>query len=367
MHTSPLSPAANAILNKAHERGSTAKTVRGALAFLKATPTGALAGLVELDVRARREHPANPGHRIDFDQVLGNFSHAGRIQHRAARIVAACPKDISPQELLDRVGAAASMLTADARAAVRAMALAFISRRLVSVLQAAWQYRASQSCWAGGEHNIQVIIADVPMARGGSSRAWSRNGKWSGTNSYASLTITERCVGALGYELFVGGLLTVDAEPVGPREYRVVWVEQSRGFELKLVDGWLIRGHHVRGGSLRTARDKARKARLETTLKQRAHRLEHTLTSGTYDLAAIMVCRDDSIGAGNCAPGTDAFIQRFEAILNNRPEISVADLLRLERSPHTLAASRYALARWLHEREYAAQSTPEAEVAPHTA
>ena len=111
--------------------------------------------------------------------------------------------------------------------------------------------------------------------------------------------------------LLISGIVVVDAEKINPREYRITWVEQGRGFELKLVDGWLIRGHHVRTATIEQARNRVRKIRSEGAKKVRLGRLEQK------NLTKIWVGYDDSIQSGNCQSATKNFQARLCDIFGN--------------------------------------------------
>lgn len=129
------------------------------------------------------------------------------------------------------------------------------SEALRGRLAASWPYRRSESGWAGGNHAVSVALGDSPEAAGGSTRAWSNNGKWSGTDSHASLTITRRAVRILGTALIVDGRILVDAAPeTEPGVYAVAWIEQARGFGLKVVRGYCIHGHLRQAASLLAAK-----------------------------------------------------------------------------------------------------------------
>lgn len=339
------------LIQKAQGVGSSAKTVRGALAYLRSQHTPAIPGLVALGKAAHTSSGIRYDRRIDFDRVLG-WSHAARVSSRATALVAGL-SGTTPCELLDAVQTASMHMTGDMRKAAHECVRQKIARCLERSLKGDWPYRTSASGWAGGQHSLEVFIADAPGAAGWSTRVWSSNGKWSGTNSSAQLAITERCIRTLGHSLIEGGLIAVDAECVGNREYRVVWVEQSRGFDLKLVEGWLIRGYHVAGGTLEIARKKATKARVRQAIERRVARLQGQVDSGTYDLSTVMVSRDDSIKAGNCSAGTKAFMKRFEQTIAGRKALPADELLGLERSPYSLAAVTYALARTQHNADVA--------------
>jgi hypothetical protein len=185
----------------------------------------------------------------------------------------------------------------------------------------------------------------VPDAKCWSNRAWSRNGKWSGTNSSAKLSITARCYETFGSNLIIGGLVTLDCEPVGVREYRATWAEQGMGFALKVVQGWFIRGYHVEGGTLEAARRKEEKARRERL----AARQVAKLGMAGVDLSQVWVTRGDSVRAGNCSAGTDSFINRYADALGGRSSIPADELLRLSDDQYTRAAVLRAAIRTLAE------------------
>jgi hypothetical protein len=104
---------------------------------------------------------------------------------------------------------------------------------------------------------VAVRVGAEPFATCETLTAWSHNGKWRGTNSRATITVTRRCLEALGCELVIGGMLTLDAERVGPRAFRAVWAEQSRGLGLKVVHGSLIRGYHSTASTFEKASQEA--------------------------------------------------------------------------------------------------------------
>jgi hypothetical protein len=138
------------------------------------------------------------------------------------------------------------------------------------------------------------------------------------------------------------GLFTLDAEQLptwGPVEvYRAVWVRQGRGVSLVTERGYIAR--HVPSGAtyhsvdadpekaLRGLKRKVnaqsipqpqRDAQRATRAAQRAIRRAASLARlverlSRWDLAEIEhveVTRADSLRAGNCVPGTDAFIDRY--------------------------------------------------------
>ena len=132
-----------------------------------------------------------------------------------------------------------------------------ITRPACKDLKQNWNYKQSRSAWAGGSHSIQITIDfNAPDVQGGSSKVWSDNGKWSGTNSHAHLFVTPA---ALSYfpTLNINGWIILDANRLADGFFEVLYVEQSRGFELRAVQGW------VYNGSLFTRKKAAEKERAQ--------------------------------------------------------------------------------------------------------
>ena len=178
-----------------------------------------------------------------------------------------------------------------------------------NALENAWPYRQSQSSWAGGHHSVRVALG-TPGAQCSSDRVWSDNGKWSGTNSSATVTTDIPTLLAFPTLMTRDGLALCHAEQIGPREFRVRWIEQSTGVSLKTVDGYLIRGYHVRAASVEQARKKAASARR----KQLAALLAKRQSKAT--MTRVYVDFADSIAAGNCLPATQQAAQSIWSRIN---------------------------------------------------
>lgn len=176
--------------------------------------------------------------------------------------------------------------------------------KIQEIVEKQWSYRKASSSWAGGNNRFCVEIGK-PFASGSSYREWSSNGKWSGNSASFRVGISRKAIHYFP-EIWVGGLLVLDAEKIGTREFKLTWVEQGRGFELKTVNGFLIRGHHVETKSVDSARRIAAKRRSEAAKKLLMNRFK-------FDdkvLSKIWVGRSDSLTGGNCPAGTDAFISK---------------------------------------------------------
>ncbi len=190
-----------------------------------------------------------------------------------------------------------------------------------------WPYRRSTSSWAGGEHSVTVRLGDVQPAwnleahrhdmivatgaRCESSKVWSSNGKWSGSNSDAVITTDLPTLLEFPTLRTRDGLMLCRARKIGTREYEVRWIEQSTGVSLKTVDGYLIRGYHVRAVCVERARKKAAKARtlaVAATIRERQAKL--TKRAGLAALRGIYLSVEDSIAAGNCSSSTQQFAKR---------------------------------------------------------
>lgn len=263
------------VIEAAQAAGSAAKTFRGAAKFLIA----AARNTTPLERRGFRVNPRLRDRKAALD---GRYLSCAE---RIARRLGLWSLDVAV-ELAD------SLTSALCRAA---------EKHLIRN----WPYRRSESSWAGGDHSVDVEIGK-PWAWGGSTRAWSRNGKWSGTNSFAKLTVSPTAIILFPTLTTPDGLAVIDAERIGNRIYRITWLEQGRGFDLKAVSGWLIRGVHVQAATLEQARKKAGSARAKAAAAHLAARLVKT------SLNSIWVGLNDSFAAGNCRPSTFAFYEQLK-------------------------------------------------------
>lgn len=184
-------------------------------------------------------------------------------------------------------------------------------------------YRTSSSRWAGGKHTDTVTFG-APTCSGGSHRAWSKNGKWSGSDSYATFTVPENWLEAVyGRGLAsVDGMVTLAAEPVqgaGPELFRATWAEQGRGFAISPVSGYIARltvrvganpDHHHEDGGTNTYTYHAETARAALDGVARKARLKPARRKGVVDLnrlvrryGALPVTFADAIACGLCKTG----------------------------------------------------------------
>ena len=273
--------------------------------------------------------------------------HLNRLQKRCKKEFSRLLKADRPHHLAWEISV---KWTLDAKKALHKEADRAVSEIIRSVLD--WPYRRSESSWAGGEHGIQVTLGDTPDAECSGYRVWSSNGKWSGQNSIAKLAITRRCFDLLGKNLTIGGLVTLDADEIEPRVFRAVWAEQGRGFSLKLVEGWIVRGFHSTADTLEKAKRAANNARKKIAEIELAKRI----TLDGVDLKTLFVRRSDSIKAGNCSAGTDSFIRTMKNLIGVAKEISAYTLLRMRDDYHVRLAIHMAQARRAVSAEFLADS-----------
>lgn len=210
------------------------------------------------------------------------------------------------------------------------------------LLASQWPYRRARSTWAGGKHFIYAsVVSNAAYAGGHTERVWSANGKWSGNDSYCTLRFTRRCIDEFGDQVVVGTLVTLDCERVELRTYRATWAEQSRGVDLKMVDGWLVRGYHSTASTLQRALKQAAEARSKAAAMLAMQRAK---ADGPW-LTRIYVTYEDSLSAGNCIPGTRSFVERHGLSTLNQQAIRADALLALEDSSFTRAAIAFAARR----------------------
>jgi hypothetical protein len=290
----------NSYIARAQEMGSSAKTLKGAGKYIVANAE-AHHGLQYIDrISSGDAEPAwgfpklrinRPrGHRADYiDQQWRKRVDARKRLPKAAEARA--------REIVNRANAqrARQRLEATGASAIKRM---WDLDAIASNLEYDWPFRQSQSSWAGGEHSVSVSLGASPYANGHSEKVWSDNDKWSGTNSFAHLTVTPSALIWFPDLRTPDGSIILDAKRTGPREFEVAWVRQSRGVELAVEHGYLIRGFHCKAASLKAARKKAaaaRRAQLESAIRIRANR------KGYRDFRTIFIDMADSLQAGNCA------------------------------------------------------------------
>ena len=332
------SPAFKSLLQYAQSLGSQATTPAGAKRFLTQKLLKPLPGMVHL----RTPERWGQARQLKRPESPYNFTHARRVTRLVAKLAKAAGYPVWGGYAVH----AGHPLTRDALDALDAKTWDVWRQTAEAEVFHRWPYRRSESRWAGGEHEVELLIGEAAGALGWSANAWSRNGKWRGTNSFATITVTARCLRTMEGRILQGNLVTVDCQQIGPREYEATWVQQGAGFGLKLVCGWIIRGQHIVAPTLEKARKKAKRERD----LQASHRWKerHSAPSQVQDLSRIFVTRADSFAGGNCVAGTDNFIWARLARLKGAQSIRADQLLAIEDNVYTrraVAAARHRLAR----------------------
>lgn len=182
--------------------------------------------------------------------------------------------------------------------------------RIKSFLEEEWNLRQSQSTGAGGEHEVSISFTKSPkkiQANGWSQKVWSKNGKWSGNNSFVEIVATYRTLKHFPMLTTPDGIHLVDALKLAPRIYEIKWLKNSRGFDVKIVSGWLIKGYHVKGKSYELAKKWVQMIRDGEAREHRINRFH--VKSILSEYRNIWVSFEDSLAGGNCRQGTIQFVR----------------------------------------------------------
>lgn len=227
----PYSP--SRIVALAHQRGSAAITYAGALRWLTTHPPLPTWGTY------RGGGPVG-------DYVPAHY----RIRRGVARLI----RDYVPARYLRRLIDEGLLTRAETEAGERVFC-----ERIADEVRDQWPLWVPSGSWAGGKVRV-VVTRGTPACLAKTERVWSHNGKWSGNDLHVALTVSDRIHEGNVAE---GGLVHLDRETVSPREERAIWIAQTAKGRAGLhgVEGWIVRGVHVAGGTLAEARVKAAKTR----------------------------------------------------------------------------------------------------------
>ena len=301
-----------ALRARAASVGSKAKTIKGMGAAVLAS-TRPLAGLSRIETRQRYTTAPRPDWRFyDASKTREWYTlvlRSDRIARKAAESSRyRLPKRAEPASIKHLASIRQAQERAElercANSVERKLRDMFGLDALAADIAREWPLRRSESRWAGGEHEVEIYIRATPGCSAETKRVWSDNGKWSGTNSTAYLHVTLHALAHFPTLRTADGSIVLDAQKVGQREYRLTWVGQSVGVDIKPITGWLIRGYHSTRKTIDAARAEAREARqraLSATLRKRA---------SAAKLRSAYVQVEDSLAAGNCKTETDAFAAR---------------------------------------------------------
>lgn len=118
-----------------------------------------------------------------------------------------------------------------------------VNAEITNYLKSNFPYREASGKWAGGNTSINVYTRTGYdcEAKGTSHRVWSDNGKWRGLDAEYNFYIQENEILTV-----IGGLVTVYNKKYEKSFVKpCTWFEQSKGFELRTVKGFLVGSYHA--------------------------------------------------------------------------------------------------------------------------
>jgi len=136
-------------------------------------------------------------------------------------------------------------------------------------------YKNSESSWAGGDTEVHVNWGRTHAAKGFSITVWSSNGKWKGSNAVYNITLPYSWIKNVYKEGLAeaGGMLTLTAEKIRENLWKATWVQQSRGFSIKCIEGYI--GKYSDGTFVHSKTEKG----IQTRIKRRASFIQRAATS----------------------------------------------------------------------------------------
>ena len=170
-------------------------------------------------------------------------------------------------------------------------------------------YNMPSSSWAGGERNYNITRSNSPKAETWSEKVWSSNGKWSGNNIAGNINISKSwykdcyLTGLSDAE----GLLTTHATEIKPNLWQASWLEQSRGFSVKVIQGYILKydDHFFHGATEEKCWKLVKKYSLAKVAKEK---LKEPLQKLIEDNKDLKLTRRISKLAGNCESGTESWL-----------------------------------------------------------
>lgn len=358
------------IINQAQAIGSTATTFRGALRYIYQDGRTIRLDRWEADLCTWGHHPhmvhggwrGNERYDVSSDRGIAAVQdwHVAQYERRGRNrcTVLDLPDREESSAILTAIGLGlckwhglwtlddAEFLTAEIDAAL-ATTISYL-------------YRTGSECYP----SIQI-----GENAGYSHRESTRWDKYTSRQSYQrtehhiTVTVSRRAIAVLGGvdRLTVGGLLMIDADQVGIREYRASWLEQGKGYDLRRVYGHIIRGYHVERKPLLDDNDaqlararklaaQARRKSLSSVLATRQERRRQRAELASY--ANIWVGAQDSIEAGNCPQGTAQAEKKFRSAIHADGElggIRADALLSLRDDTYVRRTIAVAMKRYIQE------------------
>ena len=256
-------------------------------------------------------------HRLDLRYGPHRDGRPSRIERicRTHRSWVRLQEEVGRQQGLVNLRRARLGESADLRAALRAC----VERRIAALVE-----QALPEVSGAGRRYVTVSIdpgATAPeyahSTSYGDRNTVARRYRYPVIDHHHTLTL------APSHRVLVeGGIITI----VRRSEYartgcRAWWLVRSTGYSHRVVEGWLVRGVHVRARSLQAAQRRVAAQRSAT-----AANLWRKRTADAA-LRRVWVSREDSLAAGNCAAGTDNFVDKISRALGGTPGAVRADWL----------------------------------------
>jgi hypothetical protein len=186
-----------------------------------------------------------------------------------------------------------------------------LKERLAAEIVKTYNHTTTQ--WAGGEVFFVFRVNRLPFAWGENRRVWSSNGKWSGTNTEFTINVQpawQKYIGSVPGLDWAGGMLTTHADRVSEDCWSASWVVQSRGFNLKIDSGYIVKvgDSFYHGKTELAARKVAAKAKVESSMNDRLSQV--STEQLIVEFGSVVVTRSHSLKV-NCESGTDNWIARY--------------------------------------------------------
>ena len=209
-------------------------------------------------------------------------------------------------------------------------------------------YRSAHSAWVIISNDLILKLANTPSVKTKISTQWSKNGKWRANSSDFEIAISpnwKKEVLEKGIAC-IDGLMTTHAKETGKGIFEASWIEQGRGFELRVMNGFIckIGNEFYHGKSIEDCTKIAKKRNTQNFLIETETKLKNLNTAELIFLHGNTIAyKSDSKRAGNCESGTNSWIEKN---LPGREKATVKEILTLDPNNRlVLAAARVAILR----------------------
>ncbi len=197
-------------------------------------------------------------------------------------------------------------------------------------------YRVSVSSWAGGKNDIEINLSHQPKIDVRVYREWSKNGKWSGNSLKVTINIDPDWLDTVKNEGLASchGLITTHATKLSDTEYKACWLERSRGFDVKVIHGFILRDgdRYFHGKTLASCyrskklADSSSKRQIDAS-EQKKKNIAYFDSLSLADIidkfADLPLTKRLSKLAGNCESGTDNWLHKHN--FSDRDIITVSE------------------------------------------